>query len=206
MDAQDCARLEAGIAAALSARDLDRAMTLAIHGYGPEVLGFLHGRSGDPSLVEDAFSLLCEQIWKALPNFTPRVSFRAWMYALARTSAAQVRRGEVRRARRNRPLLSHEEIAERVRSTTLPYLQTAVKGRLAALRDALPPEDRDLLILRVDRQIEWNEIAHILSDGAAPGAEETRREAARLRKRFQLLKERLRDQAQREGLLRTGDE
>jgi RNA polymerase sigma-70 factor, ECF subfamily len=201
MDAQDRERLEADIAASLAARDLDRAMTLAVRGYGPEVIGFLHGRSADGALVDDAFAGLCEQLWKALPRFEPRASFRTFMYTLARTAAAQVMRGELRRARRSSPLGSHEELAAQVRSATLPFLQTAVKSRMAALREALPQEDRDLLILRVDRQIEWGEIAHIMADGPL-GPDEAKREAARLRKRFQLVKERLRELAEREGLLR----
>jgi hypothetical protein len=42
-------------------------------------------------------------------------------------------------------------------------------------------------------------------DGGEPSAEVVRREAARLRKRFQLVKERLREMARAEGLLGDGD-
>ena len=55
------------------------------------------------------------------------------------------------------------------------------------------PEDQELLLLRVDRELEFSEIAMILlSDGDSPDEAAVARESARLRKRFQLLKERLR--------------
>jgi RNA polymerase sigma-70 factor (ECF subfamily) len=61
-----------------------------------------------------------------------------------------------------------------------------------------------LLVLRVDRNLEWNDLARVLAegdDGTAPLADaDVTREAARLRKRFQLLKEKLREMAKREGL------
>jgi RNA polymerase sigma-70 factor, ECF subfamily len=65
-----------------------------------------------------------------------------------------------------------------------------VKDRLRALRDELKPEDRELLVLRLDRELEWPEIALILGT-----------DAATLRKRFERLKEKLRTMAQRAGLL-----
>jgi RNA polymerase sigma-70 factor (ECF subfamily) len=60
----------------------------------------------------------------------------------------------------------------------------------------LSPEDRELLVLRVDRGLAWNDLARVLSeeDGELDGPAITR-EAARLRKRFQVLKDRLREMA-----------
>ena len=50
-------------------------------------------------------------------------------------------------------------------------------------------------MLRIDRELEWEEIAAVL---AADGVEVN---AATLRKRFERLKERLREQAEEQGLL-----
>lgn len=96
-----------------------------------------------------------------------------------------------------------------MRTETLAFLRTEKKSRLQALRDSLPEEDRMLLVLRVDRGLAWNELARILAEGE-PGelddgpqldALALTREAARLRKRFQLVKDRLRELARKEGLL-----
>jgi RNA polymerase sigma-70 factor (ECF subfamily) len=59
-----------------------------------------------------------------------------------------------------------------------------------------------LLLLRVDRDLGWNEIAEILGDDSDDDAARTRA-AARLRQQFQTLKTRLRDLAIEQGLLTT---
>jgi RNA polymerase sigma-70 factor (ECF subfamily) len=64
--------------------------------------------------------------------------------------------------------------------------------KLAALRDALPIDDRTLLILRVDRNLSWYDVALAFAETPEDLSEQDRkREAARLRKRFQLIKQRL---------------
>jgi RNA polymerase sigma-70 factor (ECF subfamily) len=96
-----------------------------------------------------------------------------------------------------------EAVAVAVRSDTFAFLRTSKRTRLQAIRDQLPEEDRALLILRVDRKLEWNELAHVLAEGAGSetlDAVAVAREAARLRKRFQLVKDRLREMARRAGL------
>jgi RNA polymerase sigma-70 factor (ECF subfamily) len=74
---------------------------------------------------------------------------------------------------------------------------------LLELREALPPEEQALLMLRVDRELAWNDLAHVLADDAAAPLEgkALAREAARLRKRFQVVKEKLYDAARRDGLV-----
>jgi RNA polymerase sigma-70 factor (ECF subfamily) len=92
-------------------------------------------------------------------------------------------------------------LAAQVRTATLPFLQTGHKNALRELRDRLPPEDRMLLVLRVDRQLSWTELAHVFLDDAGPDAARVKQEAARLRKRFQLVKDRLRRWIIEQGLL-----
>jgi RNA polymerase sigma-70 factor (ECF subfamily) len=91
-----------------------------------------------------------------------------------------------------------------LRSDTASYLKTQRRSRIAALRDSLPCEDQELLVLRVDRQLAWNDLARILlhvEGGAAITDEALKREAARLRKRFQTLKAQLYEMGRREGLI-----
>ncbi len=69
------------------------------------------------------------------------------------------------------------------------------------LRQKLPIEDQQVLILRVGNQLSWPEIAIVMSETAeGPEEPDLSREAARLRKRFQLAKERLRVMAREAGL------
>ena len=88
-----------------------------------------------------------------------------------------------------------------MRSQTEPWLRTDVKDRLRQLRDSLDPDDRLILVLRLDRGLSWNEVAVVTLGEEKASAEALRRESARLRKRFQDLKDELRGRAERAGLL-----
>jgi RNA polymerase sigma-70 factor (ECF subfamily) len=71
-------------------------------------------------------------------------------------------------------------------------------GRHAALRrlrETLDPDDQTLLSLRLDRELEWEELAVVLSGEGTPVT------AVALRKRFERLKDRLGRLAREEGLL-----
>lgn len=62
-------------------------------------------------------------------------------------------------------------------------------------------------MLRVDRQLAWTDLARVLheDDDAALEGKALEREAARLRKRFQLVKERLYEMGRRAGLVSPGE-
>ena len=66
---------------------------------------------------------------------------------------------------------------------------------LRQLRGALDADDQQLLSLRLDRELEWEELAQLLSEGGPLVT------AAALRKRYERLKERLGRLAQEAGLL-----
>lgn len=193
---------EQRIGEALAASDWRGATTLILEEYGPEVLGFLSSlhRDGD---AEEVFSLFAEAVWRGVPTFERRSSARTWAYAIARRASLQHRRAARRRAQRFQPFDDDAELAAleaRVRTETLTFMRTETRSRLAALREALAIEDQELLMLRVDRKLAWDELAHVLSETPLVDAD-AKRAAARLRKRFQLLKERLRDAAKAAGLL-----
>lgn len=190
---------------ALCARgDFESAATRTIQGYGPELLGFLAALVRDVGTAQEIFSVLCEDIWRGLPAFERRASIRTWAYTLARHAAHRFWRRELKRAAHHQPLDDGSlasRAAAQVRTSTEPWLRTATRDRLTELREALPVEDQMILILRVDKQLNWDELAFVLHEGAPLDAADRKREAARLRKRFQLVKDRLREQARREGLL-----
>jgi RNA polymerase sigma-70 factor (ECF subfamily) len=192
--------LEQRLRSSIEAGDLRAAATAAVEGYGPEVLGFLVTLLRDEHDATEVFSQACEDLWAALPRFEGRSSLRTWFYVLARHAASRLRRSPHRRAGRRMAISEVTGVAEAVRSRTLPYLRTEVKNRFAAIRDALAEEDRMLLVLRVDRNMAWNDIARVLyPDDHADDA--VARAAARLRKRFQFVKDDIRARAREAGLL-----
>jgi len=199
-------RLESQVRAHCDARDWDAACTAILRGYGPEVFGFLVAVHRNEAAANDAFSDLAEAIWRSLPNFAWQSSVRTWTYAIAR-NVSRTRKRDAARLDRRAPRAGDsalEGVAAKVRTETLAILRTETKTRLQALRDALPEADRMLLVLRIDRGLSWNDLARVLHEGAEDAQLDDAaltREAARLRKRFQLVKDRLREMAKKEGLL-----
>jgi RNA polymerase sigma-70 factor (ECF subfamily) len=191
------------IRAACAAGDYERAATLTIEHYGPELLGFLVGRLRDSEEASEVFARFSERFWQTLPSFEWRCSARTWAYKLVRIAAADYRRSEGRHDGRPLTGLSMLSVAvDRVRTATLAYKRTDVKNGLQALREQLSEEDQQIIVLRVDRGLEFLELAEIMLGGDAhPTPEQLKTEAARLRKRFQHAKERLREMAQEAGLL-----
>jgi RNA polymerase sigma-70 factor, ECF subfamily len=191
---------EADIRDARQAGDLAGAATRAIETYGPEVLGFLVTLLRDEDAAGEVFSQACEDLWTGMKRFEGRSSFRTWFYVLARHAASRFRRAPHRRGGRHAGLSALTGVAERVRSQTLPHLRTEVKDHVTAIRESLPEEDRALLVLRVDRAMSWNDIARVFSP-EDDSSETIARVGARLRKRFQLVKDEIRARAREAGLL-----
>lgn len=176
------------------------ATVAAIRGYGPEILGFLVAQHrGD---ADEVFSVWSERVFRGLAGFTWRSSLRTWAYTVARNASVNHGRGR-QRAQREQDVRSAVLVAveQQVRTATPMYLRTEVKHKFAAIRDALPPEDRMLLVLRVDKRLEWKDLARVmLGDDAEVADAALTKESQRLRKRFQLLKEKLVAAGKRAGM------
>ncbi len=192
--------LERKIRSLHEARQLDPAATLALRTYGPELYRFLATQLETEADTAEVFSQLAEDLWRGLPRFGWRCSLRTWLYLLARHAAHRFRESPWNRGGRTGDSRLDEHVAE-VRCRTEPWLRTDVKDRMRRLRDALDPEDRLLLVLRLDRRLPWDEVALVVLGDEGASADALRRESARLRKRFQDLKEELRVRARRAGLL-----
>lgn len=200
---------EARMRAAFDSGDLHLAASLLLDAYGSEILRFLGSRLRDPELTSEVFGDFTEDLWRGLGGFRWACSARAWAYTLARHAASRAIRQKRRYAGRSVPLSRAgplSEIADRVRSQTAVLLRTEGRERLSDLRRSLPELEQTLLILRVNRQLPWIDIARILAVGPlddvmALTPEVLNAEATRLRKRFQKAKERLRKLAAEAGLL-----
>ncbi len=179
----------------------DEAATLVLETYGPEVFGYLVHTLGNESDAGEVFSQTAEDLWKGLPSFGFRCSVRTWIYVLGRHAISRYRRSPWNKGGRRVGESRVESLAELARSRTQPWRRTEVKDRMAALRDALDEDDRTLLTLRVDRDLGWDDIARVMLGVEEPDAKLVTKESARLRKRFQLLKDELRRKAQEAGLL-----
>ncbi len=193
--------LEAKIRSHFDAGELEHAATVALEGYGRELLGFLVATMRDEQDARDVFSQVSEDLWRGLPNFGWRSSFRTWSYSLARNAAGRFRRTPHNQRHRRVPLSAISEVANRVCTRALPHLRTEIKDRFAELRQSLDPDDQALLILRVNRRMTWKQIAQVLDAASIDDDAAIDRAAARFRQQFHAVKARMHDLAERDGLL-----
>jgi RNA polymerase sigma-70 factor (ECF subfamily) len=174
--------------------ELERATEEALREYGPELIGWLCSILPSVADAHDAFSRMSEELWKSLRRFDGRCSVRTWCYMLARHAAARVRG---RTGKRREVLVSQipslQQAVTRIWNTSQ---REAARARdvYAEIRTELDDDDQTLLILRVDRNLAWRDIAQVLLGEDARPAELTRK-AATLRKQYERVKVRLRELA-----------
>lgn len=192
--------VERDVRALCDAGDHAAAATAALRGYGPELYSFLAAIHRDDA--DDVFSEVSARMWRGIPKFAWQSSLRTWAYTIARNTSLTAR---VAGARSREVALDDSEAAKlavEVRTATKSYLRTEAKTKFAEIRSALPVEDQELLILRVDRGLDWKELAQTLADAELDEAA-LKREAARLRKRFSVLKDKLLEAGRAAGLVGT---
>ena len=200
---EELSQVEREIAEALEAARHEAVAVLTLRAYGSEILGFLLSDLRDAQQAEEVFSAFAEDLWKAIPCVQLRTTMRAYAYTLARNARSRYLERDLRKQRRGIPLSQAGEVSnivQAVRTQTAAHQQTAVQQQLAELRARLSPDEQALLTLRLDRKLGWREIAEVLGDDD----EDLARASARLRKRYQGLKQKLTDWAREQGLL--GDE
>jgi RNA polymerase sigma-70 factor (ECF subfamily) len=96
------------------------------------------------------------------------------------------------------------QLVDRVRTRTDRFRRTETKERVRALRERLDPDDQMLLVLRVDRNLAWRDLALVMlgDQHCETDDDALEREAARLRKRFERVKTELKQLAIEAGLLK----
>jgi RNA polymerase sigma-70 factor (ECF subfamily) len=164
-----------------------------VQAYGPGILGYLATLLRDDEAAREAFSEFGEELWKSLPRFAHKSTVKTWAYSIAYHCGLRYRQAQARR--RTRPLRTSEysKLAASIEAASRSFSRSAADRKLDVLRRTLTDEEQTLLVLRLDRQMAWDEIAQVLGPEGV--------EVAALRKRFQRLKERLRAAAEREGLV-----
>ena len=195
--------VEAEIRAASERRDTKTAVSVTLSAYGPEILGYLLAVLRDDQRAQDVYSDFAEDVVRGLGAFRFESSVRTWVYTVARHACS---RHLAREKRRRTVALSAApealDVVAQPRTPTPPHARTTIRDGIERLRASLRPDDQTLLILRVDRDMAWLDIARVLTEpGTHPDEADLRAHSAKLRKRFERLKERLRAMAAEERLL-----
>jgi RNA polymerase sigma-70 factor (ECF subfamily) len=199
---------EAIIRQAFCTGDLEATASATMRAYGEEVFAFVCARIRSRDDAQEVFAMFSEDLWTTLPRFAWRCSMRTWAYALARHASLRFLNAPARRIARNQPLSlpgAVSQIALEARNATPIYQKTGVKDGFRALREQLDGDDQILLMLRVDRNMEWRDIAIALDGDQYCSEVIIARSAARLRKAFERIKRDLRRMAEAEGLIEARD-
>jgi RNA polymerase sigma-70 factor (ECF subfamily) len=184
--------LDEAVRATLAAGDVDGAVTKILRGLGPELLGFMVALTRSSGTAGDAFSELSVDIWKGLPKFEWRSTLRTWAYVLARRAVARTLRGGPHAP--HIPLSQASvvsKVAVEVRDASLASIER-MHDAFAHVRAQLDEDEQVILVLRVDRDMGWRDIARVLAEPEADEAE-VDRVSATLRKRFERIKGRIRE-------------
>jgi RNA polymerase sigma-70 factor (ECF subfamily) len=180
----------------LAQGDHRAAATEALRALGPKILGYLQAVLRDEADAADAFSIFAEHLWRGLPAFRFQSSLKTWCFKLAWNAALNLKDEAWRRRGRRFETGEASLLADEIRTRTGVRVERQ-RAALEALRAELSDEEQTLLVLRLDQQLGWDEIAEVLArEGAAP-------DAVALRKRYERLKEKLARLVKARGLGET---
>lgn len=177
--------LEDRVKALVGRSSVGEAADAVIRSLAPEVLGYLSTVSGDRSLADEAFSIYCERVWRGLGRFEFRSSLRTWSYVIARRSLQRAIRNRTRQRRGEIQLATGEwnAMAKPIAST----MGTRNHALVTQIRRELDEYELSLLVLRLDRNMSWTDVARVLHPD-----EPADRVSARVRKRFERTRRRIR--------------
>jgi RNA polymerase sigma-70 factor (ECF subfamily) len=177
-----------------AAGDADGAATAVIEALGPGILRYLRSMLRVEEDAADAFSQWSENVWTGLPSFRGESSLKTWSYRLAWNAAQNLRDQAWRRRGQRLSSGQASVLAESIRTRSVVVVERQ-RQALDQLRASLSDEDRSLLVLRLDQQLAWNEVAEVMA------VEGKRIDPATLMKRFERIKTRLGELARERGLL-----
>jgi RNA polymerase sigma-70 factor (ECF subfamily) len=193
--------LDRAVRELLDAGDERGAVGLVVERLEPSIRGYLRTLLIEAE-AEEAFTIFEDSVMTGLPGFRWECLLQVWAHRLAYHAAARIWRRPARRLEEPLPSALSQLGPGTTRSATGPSSRHA---GLEVLRASLSIEDQTLLTLRYDRELEWEEIAAVFeeSDGveARAPAPPRARQAATLRKRYERLTRRLREEARHHGLI-----
>jgi hypothetical protein len=167
----------ASIAAVRSALDIGRiadAVSRVLDVFGPEIYGFVTAALLDSAAACHAYAAIAVAIQRDLPGFGWLCTLRTFLYFLARRELRQRRERGVDLVR------PHASAIDRA------WLCPSRHGRtgtfVAELQRRLGAEDRELLVLHVDRGLTWRQLA-CTSLGERAGERELAGESHRIQHR-----------------------
>jgi RNA polymerase sigma-70 factor (ECF subfamily) len=138
-----------------------RAFEVLVRRHRTPLFSFLLRLTRDRARAEDLCQDTFLKVVRASDAWAPRARFQTWLYAIARNQAVDdARRQTFRRAEP----LDGREAAEAASGDAAPDRAAdgaLLRPRLEAALDALPPEQREVFLLREHAGLRFHEIAEV---------------------------------------------
>jgi RNA polymerase sigma-70 factor (ECF subfamily) len=137
--------LDRALLARCAAGEVD-ALGLLYDRYGRVVFGVLHALLPSPEAAEEVVQDVFHAAWRRARDYdAAKGTVRTWLLAIARNAAIDWRRTRGKRIERERSL---DEASERADPSAEDLVERAVRSeRVRAALDALPPEQREVIVL-----------------------------------------------------------
>jgi RNA polymerase sigma-70 factor, ECF subfamily len=156
--------VEQQLSVLLLEQDWNAAIALAQQSFGAEIYGYLRAVLQDEALAEDALQAFRLALVRGIRTFQRRCEFRVWAYIVAKHEALRVRK-----SRSTVRSLDSTDLARlRAASSTRDWDKSVNVRKMDCVRSRLTESERELLVLRVDRNMSWAAIASILSTPERP--------------------------------------
>lgn len=137
----------------------ERAFSLLVQTYQPQVFNFVLRLVGDRSLAEDLTQEIFLRAFQALPAFSFRSTFRTWLFQVAKNRVLDEWR---QRGRRPRQIVPIDEAASWLSVVEVPLERRETMSEIWTAIEALPIDLRMSLLLRDVVGLQYTEIAETL--------------------------------------------
>jgi RNA polymerase sigma-70 factor (ECF subfamily) len=139
----------------------NEAFELLVKRYQHPLLNFIARYVGDRSTAEDITQEVFLRVYRAAPQFEARTRVSTWIFHLAYNRALT----EISRIKRDRNLFeavsrSREEAGEETHDSPAEYRE--VEEEIMAALSRLPENQRAALLLRIEEELSYREIAAVL--------------------------------------------
>ena len=153
------------IRAALSADDVDRALTLMMNRYGDAVYRFAYAMTHSEHLAEEVRQQVFVEVYRDLTSFKGNSTLSAWVFGITRhrcLDATKKHRRWVNRFKNAAP--ADEEPGDDALEREVD--RSKVAKILAICLGKLAPAARDAVVMRYHRDLSYDEASAIAGDNA----------------------------------------
>ncbi|MEM8550409.1 MAG: RNA polymerase sigma factor [Verrucomicrobiota bacterium] len=129
--------------------------------YQAPLWGFLLSLLRHHADAEDALQETCLKALRGLANYRERGQFKSWLFQIAYRESLNVRRRQQRRLPETEKPEATDQLPDLAPLAAEQLESAEARARLQTCIDKLPEAEREVVLLRLQREIPFSEIAAI---------------------------------------------